>query len=380
LKHGRISRDEIGIVEIECKKGTEKKKVNAGHNKVDENIKNEMEKLLLIGLFTLQIQGILHITNKQFTEILELLEVERGLTKDRINSARKEREQNNKDSVYQMYLKGYSCMEMSERIPYSNEGYIKRIITGLIADRVITDREKKIATEARERRKGEKNNVDKNNERKPFEEKILGYFQIGFMSKEIQKMTGVSEGYVSKIKKKLIANGEITDKDIKENAANREPKAEKRRLAIGAMVNFTSDINHEVVNEHIAYVKAKIELGEMETSDMELISEVIPMERELMTLGNINFVIRYFTKANDLENAVDFINNCLESAHDYEDEKIKKLTEMRDTLQRKIEREKMSKRDRWLSEHAIRVSVQEKPKSGRGKMPKFPSKEEEINL
>jgi len=193
-------------------------------------------------------------------------------------------------------------------------------------------------------------------------------------------MTGVSEGYVSKIRKKLIANGEITDKDIKENVANREPKAEKRKLAIGAMVNFTSDINHAVVNEHIAYVKAKIELGEMETSDMELISKVIPMERELMTLGNINFVIRYFTKANELENAVDFINNCLESAHDYEDEKIKKLTEMRDTLQRKIEREKMSKRDRWLSEHAIRVSVQEKPKSGRGKMPKIPSKEEEINL
>ena len=83
------------------------------------------------------------------------------------------------------------------------------------------------------------------------------------------------------------------------------------------------------------------------------------MEHRLLTLGNINFVIRCLSDLSKLEEAVSFINDCLEAAITYEDTRNNgKLIDMRALLERKIARRKeeqakatthKSRRKAWIA-------------------------------
>ena len=79
------------------------------------------------------------------------------------------------------------------------------------------------------------------------------------------------------------------------------------------------------------------------------------MEHSLLTLGNINFAVRGFSYLDKLEEAVSFINECLEAARTYEDTRNNgKLISIRELLERKIARQKEEQAKRGVGTHKSR--------------------------
>lgn len=324
---------------------------------IDEVLKNEMRRLLNLGIYAIQIQSILRIDNDTYNAILDELKEKIKITQEKIIEARAKRDEESKNIVYDMYVHGYIWRDMVEKIPYSSKSYIEGIMDKLKTEGRITDEVAKIAEEAkRKREKAKKEEQTEKSEepketKEPYQDKILSLFLLGCTGKEIEKITKLSKRYIGKIKKILIENGDTTLAEIKQKIKDREPNAKKRRRALSGMVTYEKDIDIQTVQDHIEYARIKNDLEELDPKDIDLISMAIPMDHNLMTLSNINFVIKHYNDAECLEFAVDFINRCLESARDSQEKR--RLTEMKEKIERKMQAQKESRynqRDKWVSE------------------------------
>ncbi|MCI8396491.1 MAG: hypothetical protein HFJ52_02075 [Clostridia bacterium] len=417
VSSGEITREEIRKKREERKRRLETEKKDEPKNtqsseasresiSVNEPLKQETLTLLLLGISTIQIQDMLHITHNTFEIIVEELTKKGQITLEQIQEARTRRDKESKDIVYELYMLGYTYEEIADKIPCANESYVRNIVNKLKAEGKITKEKENIAREEKKvrerilkglmkgltsleivdsisnkelteqeveeytkrfieegtisnkdlqeaREEREKNNKENLNQdsKEEYEDEILTLFNLGFDGQTISNITKLSRGYVRKIKNILIAKGKTTKEQIKDNIKNRNKSTRSRRRNINAMIAFEKNIDISEIQKHIEYTKATIALKELEPKDMDQISMAIPMNHDLMTLRNINFVIQHYNDTECLEFAVDFINRCLESARDSQEEK--RLMEMKAKIERKMERQKesrYSKRNRWVSE------------------------------
>lgn len=340
-------------------------------------------RLLNIGISTRQIRNITGITLKTFKQMKAEL-IDEGETSDElIKKAIEERERSSKDIIETYIKQGYNCVEIAEKIPYADSRFVERLAKELKAEGRVTDediiagkakREAEldefvkrelengficeeiaeteeakalkltgvsirnrmnklkssgaITKEDEERFKRARKTMQeakKTNEFEPYDKKFIILTELGFNSKEIRRVTGISKTYFFKRKKVLEGMGLMKEGKKAENTIalvrKREKMADTRREAIEKMISFDRDIDSSIVNNHIEYAKAMFGLGQVESKDIELISIAIPMEYDLMSLGNINFVIKYFNERDCLKQGVSFINRCLESANDEQDKK-----------------------------------------------------------
>ena len=354
---------------------------------IDENeLKSRVLYLLnIIGIGKLQIRHVLDITVEQFENIKNEL-INENKTSDRaIEAAAEKREIDNTEKIYLLRMQGLSYSEIASQIEYADISYVKRMLKKLtkegrlskkkliketkekkempkqnfifdrlirgftaeemieeynenhskdklsrrivsrISKKIIEENEgiEKIIEKARVARRGDKNQARQAEGK--YDTRIYKLFSLGFDQKQISIITGLGATYIYTRKRRLKAQGKLLDIGPRKLIASREPMADKRRNDITKMVGYEKNIDLETVQDHIEYAKAKFALGEIELEDMQLISRVIPMQRELMELGNINFVIKYFMEGDYLRPAVNFINECLSSIHDDEVRKKRKI-------------------------------------------------------
>lgn len=368
--------------------------------------------LLNIGISTKQIRNLTGITLETFRQMKKEL-IEEGLTSEALIKDAVEKRENEAKDVIEFYIKeGYNLVEIAEKIPYADRVFVGRLLKQLKAEGRVTDEEITAGIEKRENELnsfilGElekgfisseiaeneqakalkltkvsirdrinklKNNGDitqedeekfkmarktmqegnKKTEILPYDKKIMRLTDLGFSTRKIMQITGLSSWYLFSRKRVLKEMGLIKREDTSELVRDREKMADERRKSMVQMITFDKDLDSSIINNHIEYAKAMFELGQIEMRDIDLISTAIPMEYKLMSLDNINFVIKYFNDKDELRKGVNFINKCLETANDDQDKKRRKLLEMKEGLERKMrEQEKEKKgfkerRNNWI--------------------------------
>ena len=168
--------------------------------------------------------------------------------------------------------------------------------------------------------------------------------ELGFKKEEIAIVIGTGEKYVSERRKVFKEQGRGMDVvRTGEFVRRREERALQRRSSIGAMISFARIVDVDTVKDHIEYIRAKKELGELETSDMNLMRRIVPMDHDLLTLRNINFVVDYLKGEDKLKQAINFINECLDSAHDYKEKKWQEVMRLKSVLEQELEKRKAKK-------------------------------------
>lgn len=362
-----------------------------------------MKLLLFNGIPVLKIEEVLHINHETYTQALEKL-IENGeITEKQIKIRREERANELREFVYTCKIKGYSSEQIARLYLFGSESGVKDVAKKLQQEGILTKKDLELGKiESKARRfvlKGIKDglteeeiaskckvkelevedikayidelielgdtSIDKIILARQFREENSGpsltekYYEteieklcrLGFNGKQIMKITKLSNGYILKIRNKL----GITVEQSKEWQSQKEERANKRRFDISGMTNFTKDIDLQTVQEQIEYLKAEKELHGVRPQDISTIGKIIPMEHSLLTLGNINFVVRGFSDLGKLEEAVSFINECLDAARTYEDTKHNvKLISMRELLERKIARQKEEQAKRGARTHKSR--------------------------
>ena len=86
------------------------------------------------------------------------------------------------------------------------------------------------------------------------------------------------------------------------------------RNRIREMILYNIEFSVEEVSAYVTAIKELFSRnhGNLKT-DMNILRRVIPMHEELMTKGNVNLVIRYFTRKKQPEICLSFIDECIES-------------------------------------------------------------------
>ena len=396
-------REEVERDKLEEKRRAKLDKTNI----VDiEQISLKLERMLLLGLPVKQIKYLLTITAEIYNLAVEKLKADTGITDEQILEARAERIRMIEELTIMLRKKGYTNEEIAAQIEFGNKDRIKEKVRELKKAGKLTKKdiengkterrirefvlkglqngltEIEIATSCKIKELGEKDVIvyidelielhcitveqiieaqgireekeelkRRAKEVEPFQEQIEHLYRLGFSGKQITKITKLSDGYVRKIRDKL----GITVEHSKEWQSRREEMADKRRFDISKMVSFTMDIDTQIFKDQIEYLKAGMELDGVRPLDIKSISKIILMEHSLLTLGNINFAVRGFSYLDKLEEAVSFINECLDAARTYEDTKNNgKLISMRELLERKIARQKEEQAKRGAKTHKSR--------------------------
>lgn len=398
---------------MELRKSNESGQMDTRHKKTHETQSSTdidtrgrvIRKMLLLGLQTRAIQTILNISYKEYEEGLEYVKTTYGITDEQIEEARRQRVEEGRTLVCTLKKRGYTSEEIAERLPYSGVSRIKDIIKKLEKDGILTERDLELSKIERKARrfvlrglkeglteeeiaskcqvkeltvedvkvyidelielgaiskdeiilarqnKEANSNKESSKQVEPYEKQIETLYRLGFSGQQITKITKLSDGYVRKIRNKL----GITVEQSKEWQSRRKEMANKRKFDISAMVGFSKDIDIKTIQDQIAYLRAEKELHGVRPQDISTIGKVIPMEHSLLTLGNINFVVRCLSDLSKLEEAVSFINECLDAARTYEDTKNNgKLISMRELLERKIARQKEEQAKRGAKTHKSR--------------------------
>ena len=364
-----------------------------------------MKPLLFNGIPTLKIEEVLYIDPETYTQALEILIENREITREQIKMAREERARILEEFVYTCKKKGYSDEQIAKLYTFGSKSSVNDVTKKLKRKGILTKKDLELGEIEAKTRKfvlrgikdglteeeiaskckikelavedvksyidelielGEiskdaiilaRQNKDANSNKglskqvEPYEKQIETLYRLGFSGQQITKITKLSDGYVRKIRNKL----GITVEQSKEWQSRRKEMANKRKFDISAMVGFSKDIDIKTIQDQVAYLRAEKELHGVRPQDISTIGKVIPMEHRLLTLGNINFVIRCLSDLSKLEEAVSFINECLEAARTYEDTKNNgKLISMRELLERKIARQKEEQAKRGAKTHKSR--------------------------
>ena len=313
--------------------------------KVDEELEKKILELLLLGISTRKIRNILNIDYTVYTQIKESLKLKSKISDDKIKEAIEEREKRDKITIYKFLILGYNYVEIIATVPYGDKHYISKLVGELKKEGKITDREieeyrfkrnekhkkeiilqglnqglscKEIADKYNEKYRdkhiSEKNVWDYKNKlveqgditgeiikekRKevkakhiePQEEDVLKLFGLGFNREQIKRIMNLTAVKVWRINQKLKDKGKITEEDIQYAITNRENEALKRRERIVKIINFTEDIDENLIKCHVEYLKAMSKLDELETKDIKLLRKVIPMSSKFVSFDNLNFIL-----------------------------------------------------------------------------------------
>ena len=186
---------------------------------IGEDIKERYLSMLFEGISPLTIQEVLKLNTTDSKNIKDGLIRDGRITQSIINERKKERDNRNKEKVFRLLMQGYSQREIAGQIKYGAQGYVQKLIKQL-------KREGRITDEMIESAKFE------HNERE-IKEYILRKLREGYSQQEIadSDKNGVFDrGKVERYKKKLIAEGVITDAEIKKAKKARKPYKDKERI------------------------------------------------------------------------------------------------------------------------------------------------------
>lgn len=423
-KDGEITQDEIDKARSERKLKNEKHENKIEENQeVSKEQKNWELQLLLIGLRTQTIRNIMGISNSTYTIIKKALIIEGKITEEQIKEAQNRYSRESTEITYSLLKQGYSVKEIEEQIKYGQvSGIVKDIIlklkqegristeeiaqakfernekdvmqyilTGLknglthaemieknkaikLNSQVISQRTRRliangdITKEEIERKRKERRDREGKERRKnyvgPHDERILKLCDLGFTTTQIANIIEVDSTYVS-IRKRAFIEGEVrTSEDFDYAIKHLSDITDERRNKITSMAGYEIGIDIQIVKDHIEYIRAKKDLGEIEKEDMNCMRKIVPMDHDLLTLRNINFVVDYLRGEDKLKQAIDFINECLDSANDYEEKKWQEVMKLKSVLEQELEKKKQMKasrkaRGKSMSEwkHGLRVDV-----------------------
>ena len=321
---GRISEDRV--------KGAIKER--------EKRDKITIYKFLIMGYSYVEIISTVQYGDKHYiSKLVEELKKEGKITDEQIEEYRFEKNEKQKKEIILQglnqglaykeivdnYNEKYTDKHISERVveEYKN----KLVERGEITEYIIQERRKERRKERREERK-EQNIVT------PQEKRVLKLLKLGFTAKQIKRITQLTTNNLWKIKKSLKEKGKITEEEIQYSTCNKEKYALERRKHIVRMINFSESIDENVVQEHIDYVRATIQLDELNPKDIKLLKKVIPMHPKIVSFDNVNFILRTLTEQNNDIQAIRFIDECLIACEDKD--KCTKLEYAKTEIENKI--------------------------------------------
>ena len=270
------------------------------------------------------------------------------ITDEDVERARFERNERRKmEIVLDGLKKGFTNPEIKvidEDNPLT-EQTVRTCRNKLVAQGLITEEEIQIA---RKKRRDEKKEKRKEEYVGPHDEEILRLTNLGFSLTDMEVIIGVGSSYISNRRRVLKDKDMMTEESIKEAKRNKDKKAAKRRAAISDMINFETDIDLGIVQDHIYYSKAMLHLGNLRKKDVNILSNAMQMDSRLITMGNVNFILTCYTREKNEDLALEFIEQCSMTVRESgEDQgKTDKLKEAGDRIKRKKERERIDKGNR----------------------------------
>jgi len=325
--------------------------------------------LLYLGIGTAQLKSIVNINSEIYDKIVDELVSRNSISIEEIEQFRKEREDNIKETTCKLRIKGYSCKEIANRIPYCKEKTIKKTSARLRKRNILTEDDMKIANiekrvreivlsglkeglsnqeiissckvktlddkmlqgyisdfvedgditrgqiiktreKRQEREKGEREQREQDiKDPERYEREIEVLYRLGFSGRQIMQLTQLSSSYVRRIRDKV----GISAKQSEEWQKAQEEMAESRRMAISKMATTKRELEDDLVKTHIEYVKGKLQLGDVDENDVKLISRIIPMFEQFITNSNVNLIATYYTRYKDKVTALKFFNKCLDN-------------------------------------------------------------------
>lgn len=360
-------------------------------------LKRDILSFMNLGISTKQMRKIVEVDLETFTQIKKELISEGAITEEQIKAAIRRREQTNRETVYELSKLGYNYVEIAEKIPYSDRKYVERIANALKAEGKITEEEIEEARkkrnsemrqfikdgllkgmtceeiagtdEAKKKRMSRDNviyyykkfkeegsidletiaqareeksraKIEENRKSKPFDRQIITLTELGFSPEQIMIVTGLSKNYLFTRKKELIEMGLLRKMKTRTVINNREKEAKNRRQSIEKMLSFDQDFEPQVVQLQAEYEKAMLALGEVKEKDMELIRKAISLDIELITSSNIKFITTYFTRNQEGEKSVAFIDSCIETVNNQRQSMINTLNQAKQEIEKTMKKQK----------------------------------------
>lgn len=394
VAEGTITREEIEEARTRRKKEN-KEKVEGGQE-ITEELKAKVLDYLFLGIDARRIANSLGVSHSTFQETRKILKKEGKITDNQIRESQERRDTEDRIVVLELLFKGYLYPEIAKHIPIGNRLYVRGIVEklktegaitaeqienaqferketerrnhvldglrqGLTYDEIAEAYEKKkltkkmvakikeklvnegIITEeeieaAREKRKSAKREENKY-VLKPDDEKIRKLSHLGFKVEQIEVIIGRGEFYIVERRKVMEAQGLINRKGLRANVRNREVNAQKRLDRISKMPVFNADLDIYTVQDQIDYEKVMIQLGEVQDKNIGLLRKVIPMDAQLVTPGNVNFISRYLTRSNRGNEALEFMDECIDTINNERDSIVLKLNKGKEEIERYMKKQ-----------------------------------------
>ncbi len=327
-RRNRRSQNQSDNVQDEKRQGekSEEKGKQAKESTRSDMVKLDILSLLQLGVPSRKICEILDISHKLFSDEKEALIKMGKISEEKVKQAQKDKQQKDKEAVYQGLRDGLTAQEILDGIRYQTTNYVHRTQEKLISEKRITKKEideaklnrrekrkmqlvhqgllqgltrqeivdsdeqgelslQMVATcqnkliergqitkdeieKARDAREKIRQEATRNKYVGPHDDRIVQLFKLGFNGEQIAKAVGVGMSYISTRKKNLISKGKISADEIKLAIKSKQEKAEDRRKKIAEIIGFTRDCEMQLIQTHIAYAEANFQLGTPEKKAM----------------------------------------------------------------------------------------------------------------
>lgn len=246
--------------------------------------------------------------------------------------------------VLKMLKLGYTCEEIAARYTELevNPNIILSIEYNLIARGSITVKEIENAKR----------------EDSELEQYVLEALKEGKSQVQISKNTNTNQANISKIKKRLIEEGRITEEEIKEARVTTQKKDNtnkqhsgmtirkklmmqaKRELKKSIRNDNRIDIDYAIKYAH--YCEQELLAGTLEEEYIDLLKDLLALEPRLMENDTVQIVEKYYVRSNRPQLALKFINECINESNGNKKER-EKLVECREAIKLYMRRQKARK-------------------------------------
>lgn len=152
-------------------------------------------------------------------------------------------------------------------------------------------------------------------------------------------LIGMGNTYIATRKRLMEENGLISRKYIRIAVRNKVINAEKRRTHLTRVLDFNANLNVQTAQDQIDYEKAMMLLDQTNLENVELLRAIIPLSSELVTLGNVNFVSTYLTRNDMGEEALGFMDECIDTINYEKESMVRKLTEGKKEIEKHMQRQ-----------------------------------------
>lgn len=174
------------------------------------------------------------------------------------------------------------------------------------------------------------------------DERIFNLLSLGFSVGEIATVIDESETFVKHRKIVVMLQRGLILKDINEAQQNKLKTAGLRRDEIDRMASFNRDVDVKTIENHMEYTRAQLHLGKLEYTDAKTLGKAMLLDVDFITWSNVQIVLTGYTRNNKLEQATNFLGNCIDVL-DYNDNRRIMLDRARGVIDNNIRRRKQNR-------------------------------------